>query len=123
SVTIEWFDTREGALDAERLAVASENPLHNIALRAANDNRPRRNRVNQSTTRDLSLPDLEFDFCRVYVVREIKTKLFQGIFWASNYADLWDAFDEFGDPYGYEFAAIDTPGALCHPTTGVDTSE
>lgn len=31
-VTIEWHPTREKALEAERLAVVSERPLHNVRL-------------------------------------------------------------------------------------------
>lgn len=37
-VTIETFDTRDEAAEAERLAIANENPKHNI-VGAANDNR------------------------------------------------------------------------------------
>lgn len=56
---------------------------------------------------------------KVYIVRDVKTKRFQGVFWANSKAEIWDTFDEFGDPYGYEFACLKNPGALVHPSDGV----
>lgn len=45
-----------------------------------------------------------------YLVRHIKTKEIQGIFWGSL-DEIWDAMDELGDPFGFEYAAL-APGAL-----------
>jgi hypothetical protein len=50
---------------------------------------------------------------RVFLVRSIETKAFEGVFWAERLADLWDTFDQFGDPFGYEYAALQTAGAIC----------
>lgn len=50
---------------------------------------------------------------KVYLVRSIETKAFEGVFWAKSLADLWDTFDQFGDPYGYEYAALRASGAVC----------
>lgn len=49
---------------------------------------------------------------RVFIVREIESRAFEGIFWAETLADLWDTFDQVGDPLGYEYASINEPGAL-----------
>lgn len=51
----------------------------------------------------------------VYLVRHIESKEVQGIFWGTL-AEIWDAFDEMGDPLGFEFAKL-KPGALftCAP--------
>lgn len=50
---------------------------------------------------------------KVYLVRHTETKKFEGVFWAPSLAELWDTFDQFGDPYGYEFAALKYSGAIC----------
>jgi len=105
NMTIEWFETREEALEAERTAIQLERPIFNKMHKAANDNDP----VEIITVVD--------GMC-VYLVRDIETKLFQGVFWASSKAELWDTFDEFGDPYGYEFAEIRRAGAIVHPGRG-----
>jgi len=106
NMTIEWFDNRREALAAEREAIRMERPIFNKMHNAANDNEP---------VGDTYL----VDGVVVYLVRCVDTKLFQGIFWAESKADLWDTFDQFGDPLGFEFAAISGPGALCHPDEGI----
>jgi hypothetical protein len=53
---------------------------------------------------------------QVYLVRHIESREFQGIFWAQSLAELWDLFDEIGDPLGFEFARIKS-GALYHQKT------
>lgn len=49
----------------------------------------------------------------IYLVRSIETKRFEGVYWANSLGDLWDTFDQFGDPFGYEFAKLSEPGAIC----------
>ena len=110
NMTVEWFDSRADALNAEREAIQSERPKFNKKHNAANDNQPE--------------PEVVYlDGYGVFLVRSIETKLFQGIFWASSKADLWDTFDQFGDPYGYEFARMEHCGALCHPGAGVEVKQ
>lgn len=107
-VTIQHFNSREEALRAERLAIQSECPAHNIKHnQPANDN----------------IPSARPDAIALYIVRTTGTKEFQGILWASERADLWDTFDEFGDPYGYEFAEIKKSGGIIHPTSGIDIKQ
>lgn len=110
NMTIEWFDSREAALEAERQAIKSECPKFNKAHNAANDNGP-------------VIDEVVVDGHGVYLVRTIETGLFQGIFWAESKADLWDTFDEFGDPFGHEFARLEAPGALCAPGAGVEVRQ
>ncbi|WP_409188409.1 hypothetical protein [Bradyrhizobium sp. RDM4] len=48
---------------------------------------------------------------KVCIVRHIETREFQGIFWGKSIADIWDVFDELGDPSEFEYAALKA-GAL-----------
>lgn len=130
NVSIEYHSTREAALIAERLAIINEGPLHNIVHRAANDNGLRTRKVADFETRLSWMEDLDDSRAPsvgggefvVFLVREIESKLFQGLFWAQTKAELWMMFDEWADPLGYEFALMPSAGALCHPEDGVDLS-
>ncbi len=99
NMTIEWFDTRRAALEAERDAIRMERPRYNKTYNAANDNQPEPISVT-------------VDGWTVYVVRNMKTGAFEGVFWASNLAELWDIVDEDFDPSGFEFAELQYAGGL-----------
>jgi predicted GIY-YIG superfamily endonuclease len=67
-VEIAWFDSRNEALKAERMAVESENPRHNILLR------PRQSRTSP-------------DAC--YIIEESETMLFDGIYTGRKLCDFY----------------------------------
>lgn len=58
-----------------------------------------------------------------YYVRAAGTNKIQGVFWARNLDDLWDAVDEMCDPYGLEYANPRRPGGLWHELPLDDTPE
>jgi hypothetical protein len=59
---------------------------------------------------------------KVYIVREIETREFQGIFWGRSVAEIWDLFDEVGDPFGFEYAELKS-GALYAPGDGLQIEQ
>jgi hypothetical protein len=57
---------------------------------------------------------------KVYAVRLADSRKIQGLFWAKNGADLWDAVDEMADPGDLEFCELKRPGGVWHTATYKD---
>lgn len=72
-VTIENFETREAALAAERVAVQSENPLHNIMLRKPDDVKTEKVKQMHWVSR-LNLAQTIAGFDPLYLVQDAASK-------------------------------------------------
>ena len=60
---------------------------------------------------------------KVYLVRVQGTYKIQGVFWARNAADLWDAVDEMGDPVVCEYAQMRRPSGIWQELSYEETPE
>ena len=58
-----------------------------------------------------------------YLVRTAETTKIQGVYWARNLDELWDAVDEMADPSAYEFCRITRPGGVWHDESNDDTPD